>query len=314
MNNIPHNQLQTKALDCLAAQRYLYSKAKKVQAWQIVLCVPCVAVWSLLVFAFPELKVWGAMWGGLVTLLDPLLFNRWQQSLKQQAAKIQELFDSEVLQLEWRALKVGNPPDAEAIAEASANYKRKHRDYSALRDWYPVSVGQLPLYLGRIICQRANCWWDSKLRRRYATGVGAIVGTLSVFVFSIGLIGGFTVDRFFMVVIAPLMPAFALGTRQYTDHQQSATALDRLKEHAEKIWKNAKEKKSLPEELTKESRDLQDEIYDCRRKNPLIFDWIYTRLKRDHEIQMNVGAETLIEEAKAAGFGAEVGSHEHFHP
>jgi hypothetical protein len=272
MNDIPENQLQAKSLDRLAAQRYLYSKAKKVQAWQIVLCVPCVAVWSLLVFAFPELKAWGAMWGGLVTLLDTLLFNPWQQSLKQQAAKIQELFDSEVLQLEWRTLKVGSPPDVEAIVEASAKYIRKQKDYSALRDWYPVNVGQLPLHFGRIVCQRANCWWDSKLRRRYAAGVGAVVGALSAFVFLIGLIGGFTVDKFFLAVIAPLMPAFVLGTRQYTDHQQSAFALDRLKEHAEKIWKNAKEKKASPDELTKESRDLQDEIYDCRRKNPLIFD------------------------------------------
>jgi hypothetical protein len=132
--------------------------------------------------------------------------------------------------------------------------------------------------------------------------VGAVVGALSAFVFFIGLIGGFTVDKFFLAVIAPLMLAFALGIRQYTDHQQSAFALDWLKGHAEKIWRNAIEKKSLPDELTKESRDLQDEIYDCRRKNRLIFDWIYNRLKRDHEFQMNVSAEALVADAKAAGF------------
>lgn len=60
--------------------------------------------------------------------------------------------------------------------------------------------------------------------------------------------------------------------------------------------------KPIPDELTIESRELQDEIYDCRCKNPLIFDWIYDRLKRDHEVQMNIGAEALVAEAKAAGF------------
>ena len=48
-----------------------------------------------------------------MAILDPALFNLWQQSLKQQAAKIQELFDCDVLQLEWRELKVGRRPDAE---------------------------------------------------------------------------------------------------------------------------------------------------------------------------------------------------------
>ena len=99
----------------------------------------------------------------------------------------------------------------------------------------------------------------------------------------------------------PLSPVIALGTRQYIEHKQAAEALDRLKEHSEKLWENAKVN-STSEELTKRSRDLQDEIYDRRCKNPLIFDWIHNRLRRKHEEQMNIGAEALIEEAKAVGY------------
>ena len=300
MNTIPQDQLMQKQLDRLAAQRHLYSKAKKVLAGQIILSVPPVIIWSLIVLAKPELKVWSAFWGFCVAILDPALFNLWQQSLKQQAAKIQELFDCDVLQLEWRELKVGRRPDAEAIMDSSTKFKKSNSDYSFLKDWYP-QVGVLPLHLARIICQRVNCWWDAKLRRRYAVWVITIVVILSVFTFLIGLVGGLTLEKFLLVVLFPLAPVITLGTRQYIEHKQAAEALDRLKEHSEKLWEKAKAK-FTSEELTKGSRDLQDEIYDRRCKNPLIFDWIHNRLRRKHEEQMNVGAKELIEEAKAAGF------------
>ncbi|MBV9154804.1 MAG: hypothetical protein JO097_00970 [Acidobacteriaceae bacterium] len=49
VNSIAQTQLEPKQLDRLAAQRELYSKAKRVQTWQIVLSVPCVIAWSFAV-------------------------------------------------------------------------------------------------------------------------------------------------------------------------------------------------------------------------------------------------------------------------
>jgi len=93
------------------------------------------------------------------------------------------------------------------------------------------------------------------------------------------------------------MPAFVLGVRQYTEHVEAAGARDRLKEYAEKLWRKAVEEKASPEQLVKDCRDLQDEIYDHRRRSPLIFNWIYQRLKNSYEDRMNKGADMLIEEA-----------------
>jgi SMODS-associating 4TM effector domain len=52
------------------------------------------------------------------------------------------------------------------------------------------------------------------------------------------------------------------------------------------------------ENVTRESRELQDEIFDHRRRNPLIFDWIYNLLRDGQEEQMNRAAAGLIEEAQ----------------
>ena len=39
-----------------------------------------------------------------------------------------------------------------------------------LQNWYPPVVGNVPIEIGRLICQRTNVWWDPSLGRRYAAG------------------------------------------------------------------------------------------------------------------------------------------------
>lgn len=297
MNTIPQEQVTPKQLDRLAAQRQLYSDAKRIQALLISLSVPCVIVLALIAAIFPKLQVYVASWGMLITILDIVVFTPQQKSLQEKAAKIQQIFDCDVLQMDWSKLNSGNRPDPEAIVGASSKHKRIDPNYSKLQNWYPVSVGQLQIHLARLICQRANCWWDAELRRRYVALVIAIIVGLTVIVSLIGLIGGFTLEKLLLVVLAPLIPVVVLGIRQYIEHTEAATRLDRLKERSVELWNQAIRGKLTPQEVTEESYKLQNEIYDNRRRNPLILNWIYSRLQREQEIQMNRGAEELVEEA-----------------
>lgn len=297
MNAIPQEQMTQKQLERLAAQRQLYSDAKRIQAVMLIFSVPLVIVWTLLAAIFPNLQVFVAFWGVSITIVDNVVFTRWQKSLQEKAAKIQQLFDCDILQMDWSNLNSGNRSEPEVIVEASSRFKRTDPNYSTLQNWYPVIVGQLPIHLARIICQRSNCWWDAKLRRRYAVwGIVTVVG-LTVIVVLVGLIGGLTLEKFFLVVLAPLIPTVVLGIRQYIEHTEAAARLDRLREHSEDLWSQAIRGRVTPQELTGGSYKLQNEIYDNRRRNPLIFNWIYRRLRREQEQQMNRGAEALIEEA-----------------
>src|SRR5712691_6890091 len=72
-----------------------------------------------------------------------------------------------------------------------------------------------------------------------------------------------------------------LGVRQFSDHREAATRLDKLKEHSERLWNDALSGKLEPE-ITAPARLLQDEILENRRKSPLVFDGIYKRLQRDY--------------------------------
>ena len=303
MNTIPQDQNTEKQLDRLAAQRELYSVAKKIQMIQMILSVPCVIIWSFLIALIPDLKAYAGLWGMSVTALDLLVFTPWQNSKKEQAARIQELFDCDILQMECAEVKLGDRPDAELIAEFSAKYRNHDPDYDQLINWYPVIVGVLPIHLGRIVCQRANCWWDAKLRRRYANLVIATIVSMTVIVLASGMIGGMTLEKFFLAVLAPLLPAFTWGLRQVRDNYRTAKALDRIKKFSEKLWREALSKEKSIGELRNESRHLQDLIFDNRSRSPIIFDKLYKMLRKEYEEQLNMGAETLVHEARLGNRG-----------
>jgi hypothetical protein len=123
MNDIAKSQNEPRQLQRLAAQRQLYSTAKRIFGIQLLLGGPIAIGWSLAVVASPELKGFAAVWGALVSFSDVLWLTPWQKRLRERAARIQEAFDCDVLQLPWNDIKTGKPPDPELIKEQADKYQ-----------------------------------------------------------------------------------------------------------------------------------------------------------------------------------------------
>ncbi len=290
-------QNTAKQLQRLGAQRQLYATAKKVFGVQVALSGPVAVAAALLVIAYPAFKGYAALWGIIVALCDIFWLTPWQKRLRDVAARVQEAFDCDVLALPWNDVKAGKRPDPELIKAQSDKYQVWAATMPPLSNWYASAVGDLPLHIGRLACQRSNCWWDSQQRRRYAVWVIAIVVLIFAVVLGLSLGNGFTLEDFVLKVAAPLAPALLLGVRQFSEQVEAAARLDKLKEHAEHLWHDALSGK--PEaEITAKARLLQDEILENRRKRPLVFDGIYKRLQRDYEMQMNHGVTEFVAEAK----------------
>ena len=284
-------------LQRLAAQRQLYAFAKAIFGWQLILSGPVAVASAFAVMAFPAFKGIAAGWGLLVTLADIFWLTPWQKRLRNEAARIQEAFDCDVLELPWNDLKAGSRPDPEFVKEQADRYQRWGQKMPSLSSWYAPVVEELPLHIGRIACQRSNCWWDSKQRRRYAAWIISIVVAVFLVVLCVAFGSGFTIEDFVLKVVAPLAPALLLGIRQFYEQIEAAARLDKLKEHSERLWKDALAGKSKTE-VTNRSRNLQDEILENRRKSPLVFDGIFKRLRPSYEQQMNFGVAELVAEAK----------------
>ena len=112
----------------------------------------------------------------------------------------------------------------------------------------------------------------------------------------LGLVRELSLEKFILAALAPLMPTFLWGICEHREQREAADRADRLKDYIEKLWGNALKGNLAPMQLESESRDLQNAIYDHRRSSPVIFDWVYRRLRTAQEDQMNKAAETLVQE------------------
>lgn len=299
-NHIPEQQNQERQLERLGAVSQLYLQAKRLLGLNMLLSVPLAIVWAIVVATFPALNAYAALWGIGVTLLGLLVLTPTQKETQKEAAKIQHLFDCDLFQMDWQEFNIGSLPSPETIAEANSKYSKGHKSYSHLENWYPEAVGQLSLPLARLVCQRTNCWWDADLRRRYAAWSIAITAILALLLLLIGLIRGLTLENFFLVVLAPLLPALILGITQYRENMQAAAKLDRLREKADEIWSRALYSGEPLAALHSDSVKLQDAIFDNRSTSPLIFNWFYQWLRDEKQAAMNKATEKLVQEAKQA--------------
>jgi SMODS-associating 4TM effector domain len=283
----------------LAAQRQLYSTAKLVFTWQVAIGGPVAIAGAILVLLRPEFKVYVASWGLLVASCDIFWLTNWQRSLRGEAARIQEAFDCDVLELKWNDLKAGKHPDPEVVKAQSTKYEKWGGMMPTLKDWYSTRVDELPLHIGRIVCQRANCWWDATQRRHYAAWLVGISAVTFGLVCGLALTGGASLEGLLLKGVLPLSPALLIVLRQWTEQREAADRLDKLKDHCGTIWKAALAGKSKTA-LTEMSRNLQDEILENRRKAPPVLDFIFKRLRSEYEASMNHAADHFVSEAKTA--------------
>ncbi len=230
---------------------------------------------------------------------DPLWLAPWQKGLREAAAKIQEVFDCDVLSLPWHDLKVGRPVDPERVASCARKYERVALRHGPLHNWYPVGVGTLPIASARMVCQRINCWWDVQQRKRYVALVTIAMCTLVAAACVLGLATKMVLTDFVLIVGAPCLPLLVVAVRQIKENGEATTRLEKLKEHAESMW-NRFLSGAESSALETESRALQDEIFDARKRNFPVLDLLYNRLRPDQERDMNAAAGGYIQQASKA--------------
>lgn len=295
-NSIPQEQNTPKQLERLAAQRYMYSIAKRVLIVQLMLDLASPVLLAVAVAFFPAFGIYAALIAALVVVADFTL-EKFQSTKRESAAGVQELFDCELLKLECSDLVQRCIPDTIEIVGAAEKYERYDKGYAKIRNWYSSEVEQLPLYLARLVCQRINCYWDSQLRRKYLDVVWSAFFLLCAIVLIIALANGLTLGNFFVTIAGPLLPAIGWVFREVRGQSEAAQRKDKLREYAEELWTDAIKKHVPPQEVERKSRGLQDRIYDNRCNNPLILDAFYWWLLPRNEAHMNRSAKELVSEA-----------------
>lgn len=296
MNQISIEQNSQKQLERLAAQRELYSSAKKWHGFQIILTVIVPVFLAIIAFIFNNLAVIVAIYGVASFLIDISIIEPLIKKRKNKAAKIQELFDCDILHLPKSPLKTVDDITVEEVLLYYNAHIKIATNVEKIKDWYSPQVSKLPIKIARILCQRTNCWWDSKLRERYSS----FLKYTSIIVFVIMMIAGY-ISKLSLIEITlisgGLVPFFQFCIKQCNDNLDAANRLNELVSYSRQIWDDALKNKYTDDLLKTKSRRLQDEIFEHRSKSPLILDLYYNVFRVSDEALMNRTSEILIEEA-----------------
>ena len=295
-NGIGDRQNTPDNLQLLAAQRVFYAKAKRFAASQATLAAMVPIIAAAMTAFCPKTAGWAAIIAIVAALADTWFLDPKQSEWRKCGANTQEKFDCAVLLIAHNEALEGTCPTPEEIFEAEQEYRPDPK--APLPDWYPKKATELPLPLGRLVCQRTNLWWDSKLRRRYRRLVVITVAIISAASFLFGFAKHWSLEQFVLAVVAPLFPALMWAGREYKRQSDGAAELDRLRDTAERLWNHMLESGISEAEIESKARPLQDAILVGRRERATVFDWIYRRLRKKQEEQMNVGAEKMIQEIR----------------
>lgn len=301
---VPYQQNRRENLHFLAAQKAMYSHAKRIFVWRSVLTVPLIVLLSLVVqflnsqssFYKVDLSWLLAFLSIVISLTEFFWLSRCESNLQLRAAKTQEMFDTEVLQLPWNSVCVGTTVAPELIGTYTAPEKAQEENPALLRNWYPVTLQALPNEAARLLCQRFNLWWDSDLRSRFSYLLLAVGVVLFAVLFIIGLASDLTVKTFVTNVLLPFSPFLLFALGQHRRNQDAIQNLDGLREHIETLWHQVVTSETPPEGLDGESRRIQDRIFTNRKTSPLILDQLYYQSRDKQEKSMQDVAESYVQE------------------
>lgn len=296
MNSIPQLQNEKKELERLAAAHQLYSKAKSWLFWQLMLVIVAAVCLAFLLADYPGVQAWASIVVVFIMFLDSFVLEPRQRDFARQAVKMQEAFDCEVLGLRWPYIKMNGLPDPEEVHAYSLKYQGMDPGFASLRNRYVASVGQVPIAVARIICQRANIWWDSELCSRYDRYIFGFVALLWFVVLVVSCTMGTTIEAVLFAALAPILPASQWGIREYLKQQEAVENLRRLLRVSATLFEQTCKKMLSDDQLTQSARALQSEIYDHRQTAPLVFDWVYTLIRKEMEGRMIQIGDLLVKE------------------
>lgn len=279
MNRIFEKQNSEKHLKLLAAQRHLYTKAKKLKSWRMIVSVALVLLGIVFSLFFNKLSVLLSIVAGIIAIVV-LLSKNWEKGLTLQAAKIQEEFDTSLFDLPWNGLLVGNRLTREVIENANSDFKG---DRLRLRDWYANYNGGTHIQ-NVLHCQRANLAWDWQLRRTYSNYVIVLVVVLLAAGIVYSLFRENSLYDYLAEIFFPSLSAIIIGWESITEHRNLAKEKEAKEQEVSALLESSNLDLST-------ARQLQDIIFTFRTSTALVPEFIYKKLWNRYNNNMHRSAE-----------------------
>lgn len=295
-HSISVEQNKPMRLELLRAQRLYYARAKLCAGSFALAAILLPFVGAFLGPKFDGLQPYVGIASIVLLILEVTFFLPMQRRDCRYAARIQEQFDTEVLGLDWNSLVAGSKVPAEDI-RAIADGPMVEDERRLFQNWYESSISRLPLSVGRLLCQRTNIQYDSRVRNRYKGALLAGAALVFLMPFFVGLYQELTLGEAILNLVLPSLPLLTYLLREWRKQSDTLEELEALKTEVLKLWGTALAGES-PAKLTVSARALQDAIFLHRATNPIVFEWFYGWLREGNEALTSDAVAGIVLEAE----------------
>lgn len=294
-SSILERQEHPSALRLLAAQRQSYAYAKRFLAAQFILLVFVPCILSALALKYPEIRPWSALVSIAALVFDVLLLEPFLKSNRSRGAGIQEEFDVYVFDLEWPSWKLSSRPDPESIHDASEGIINNPVAKAKLLGWYPIAIQRLNDPRSILLCQRHNIQYGIRIRRIVAVTLLTLVVLMCLTLLAVTMKLNLPLADALLSLAVPALPMLSWSWREYVRQRDHAVSQERIKGAIEKAISEIGNGALGGEKAKVRVRQLQDEILGARMADPLIFDWIYHRMRPKNEKTMAAAAGEYVD-------------------
>ena len=172
----------------------------------------------------------------------------------------------------------------------------KNNNLNAFIDWYPIDDSSVGIEKSRILCQQCNVYWDGDLKKNYKTIMNSLMIVLIIISIVLAIISyNATVASFATNTLLPIIPvAFYIYTTNKTI-ARDVERLEYLKRQMTNLVELMKDNSIGSDTLTKQSLNIQGQIYEHRKSGTLVLDFIYNKLKAYQESVAKANANRAIQ-------------------
>jgi hypothetical protein len=218
-------------------------------------------------------------------VLGRTALTRYEDHRIDQAARVQELYDTRLFNLPWNRATAGREPAPDDISAAASRIK----DDSPYRDWYTVDVAGLSDPEAVVLCQRQSAVWA----RRDHIGYSRILYVAAAIWFVAGVIfaisRNMTLAEYLIKLFLPSAPAYLDSIELARSHAQHSDSRMQLEDDLGELW-NERDTRPLTLE---DCRSIQDAAFALRRTGPRVPNWYYKIRRSRMTNATTAGAQAL---------------------
>lgn len=159
---ILRKQNEDESITLLAAQRAMYTEAKREGVVSMAMCLGVPLLFTILqIFVSVPYQVLAAL--SFTIFIADLILAQKRSELLEEAASVQQAFDARVYGIPFENVSFNR----RQMLLCAKKLMRSKEEKERLKDWYLPSIAGKDPAAAILECQHENAWWSERLLHRY---------------------------------------------------------------------------------------------------------------------------------------------------